>query len=273
MAKKLFNIDGEIFEGMEVLGAGGFGIVIRAKWLSKNEKEVAIKFERKRNRQSVCGIETEKEVYEVLKHTDILCVPSAYMFAEDTNFRYMVLSLLGPTLKKIWLDDSKMNVVDIALKLIDAIEIFHSTGYVHCDIKPENIAMAMTSDQLILFDFGVSKYLGKEQSKNVVPAGSALFMSTNMLKGQLTYANDLKSIAYSLVLLQGKQLPWSDLVSNRNKMNERDFLEKLLNLKEKTNDEIHKGIEPPLRKFIKQIMQLKNDVNYTSLRKMLDSAQ
>ncbi len=43
--------------------------------------------------------------------------------------------------------------------MLDAIEILHSHGYVHCDIKPANFALGIKRHrgQVYMIDFGLAK--------------------------------------------------------------------------------------------------------------------
>ena len=47
----------------------------------------------------------------------------------------------------------------VALQLIDRIEALHKIGYIHRDIKPDNMAVGMKDKKktIYLIDFGLSK--------------------------------------------------------------------------------------------------------------------
>lgn len=47
----------------------------------------------------------------------------------------------------------------VALQLIDRIEALHKIGYIHRDIKPDNMAVGMKDKNktIYLIDFGLSK--------------------------------------------------------------------------------------------------------------------
>jgi serine/threonine protein kinase len=86
---------------------------------------------------------------------------------------------------------SKHHMLNIAMQMIEAIESFHSCGYVHRDIKPENFAIGIKGDNhtIYLLDFGLSKkylldngeHIPFVEGKNLV--GTARFASRNCHKG------------------------------------------------------------------------------------------
>lgn len=88
----------------------------------------------------------------------------------------MVLTLLGPTLQNLMDPWHQFNQINLAESLLNAIEAFHSIGYVHADIKPANIAFTSETDHRpILFDFGLAKYLGEKTSKKASFGGSPMY--------------------------------------------------------------------------------------------------
>jgi serine/threonine protein kinase len=54
--------------------------------------------------------------------------------------------------------------------MISNLEALHKSGFIHCDIKPENILLGsknrykLESSQIVLIDFGLAKsYLDEEK--------------------------------------------------------------------------------------------------------------
>ena len=81
--------------------------------------------------------------------------------------------------------------MSMAIKLVDLLEVFHDQGYIHCDIKPDNIMIGdFTKDsklvnRLYLIDFGISqKYLNDDGThmafeRDVPFKGNVIFSSRN----------------------------------------------------------------------------------------------
>ena len=80
------------------------------------------------------------------------------------------------------------------MQLIDRLKILHTLGYIHLDLKPENITIKTDdfthpeSSIVCLIDFGISKsYLTENGSHiefetNVAFNGNLLFASPNALR-------------------------------------------------------------------------------------------
>lgn len=62
---------------------------------------------------------------------------------EDHNFFYLVESLMGPTLKSLYKLCDKIfdfyTIINIAIDLIKNIKILHDCGFLHRDLKPDNL--------------------------------------------------------------------------------------------------------------------------------------
>jgi len=103
---------------------------------------------------------------------------------------------LGPSLKKMIIKSkyaafSKQTVIQIGLQLIDRLHALHSIGYLHMDIKPDNLLLqsenfsSLESSNIFLIDFGISKRYVDRFGNHIkfrtdVPfQGNTLFASKN----------------------------------------------------------------------------------------------
>ena len=90
----------------------------------------------------------------------------------------------------------------------------HSAGYVHCDVKPDNI-VCTREGHATLIDFGLShKYVessGEHMEFIQAPKfkGTYHFCSKNALERvRQTRRDDLESLFYTLMRLCNVKMPW-----------------------------------------------------------------
>jgi len=202
------------YEIKEVLGQGGFGITYLAhdpnldKYVAIKEYlpiELAVRdtdsavypITADYNEQYQWGLSrfiNEARTIAQFNHPNIVRVHSV---TEENNTAYMVMSYEnGQCLQKI-LDMKKIldeeNLLNILIGLLDGLRLIHNSGFIHRDIKPDNIFIRNDGSPLLL-DFGSARQALAEKSKSitsVVSPGYAPFEQ---------YQNDPSS-----------QGPWTDI--------------------------------------------------------------
>ena len=88
-------------------------------------------------------------------------------------------------------------VIDALLQIANALVTLHSYGYVHLDVKPENILIH--NSHAVLCDFATCYYLGKKtEAKLGMRLGTIEFCSPEMLKGVATKKSDVYSFTKSV---------------------------------------------------------------------------
>ena len=187
------------FEVTGQLGAGGMGIVLRARD-TKLDRDVALKvlpeaFTSDPDR--LARFEREAKVLASLNHPNI---GSIYGLEEQDGIRALVLELVeGPTLADrikqgpIPLDEA----LPIAKQIAEALEAAHEAGVIHRDLKPANIKVREDGTVKVL-DFGLAKALDPtptgdpSESPTLTAAatqmgvimGTAAYMSPEQAKGK-----------------------------------------------------------------------------------------
>ena len=176
-----------------VLGQGGFGITYLATDVNLNSK-VAIKeylpedIAYRSTDDSVSAKNPEdKEFYDhglesflveartlaTFRHRNIVRVAR---FFEANSTAYMVLEYeRGKSLKNWWLDKKNIlerDLLTLLLPLLDGMGAVHEAGYLHRDIKPDNIYVRDEDGSLVLLDFGAARQAqGPADEANVVTPG------------------------------------------------------------------------------------------------------
>ena len=218
-------LDGE-WELRRVLGQGSFGRVWEA-WSVVHGERCAVKSEAG-CRDPLLWVEVK--VLRRLNRHDAMhaarLLGSGHLGGRS-GWRWMAMTLLGPTLSQLRLRTSNANrcfSTSTTLRLlqqgIQALQELHATSFVHRDLKPSNLTMgAPASDKartLILIDFGLCRRWerkdggGTRRQRLACPfRGSFRYASANAhLQLEVGRQDDLWSLLYVLLDLHGTPLPW-----------------------------------------------------------------
>jgi eukaryotic-like serine/threonine-protein kinase len=153
---------------LEVIGAGGMGMVFKAEDL-KLGRPVALKFlpeEFASDAVALKRFEREAQTASALNHPNICTI---YEIEEHEGQPFIVMELLqGDTLRSR-ISGSEfeafplVEIFDIAVQVCDGLQAAHDKGIVHRDIKPANIFLT-TQGAVKILDFGLAKLVASEQT-------------------------------------------------------------------------------------------------------------
>jgi len=146
------------YELIEIIGAGGMGIVYRARDL-KLQRDVALKVLPEAvalDPDRIARFRREATVLASLNHPNIAAI---YGFEDSGDVHALVLELVeGPTLAdriaqgRIPIEEA----LPIARQIAEALEAAHEQGIIHRDLKPANIKLRPDGAVKVL-DFGLAK--------------------------------------------------------------------------------------------------------------------
>ncbi|KAG8751307.1 hypothetical protein FRC11_009521 [Ceratobasidium sp. 423] len=209
------------------LGSGGFGHVFRAIETS-TQRVVALKQSRASLRLKRPVLQHEARVLKLLScHPNI---PEVYAYGRIEHFELMSMQLLHRSLGDVVEEGGPLGirmVANVASQMLDALQHVHFYSLVHRDIKPDNIMLqSPDSWKLCLIDFGLTRplpslmatatpttheYSNLGSDRQAYVFGTLAFASLNAHEkdAQLTFRDDLESLAYTLLWLLRGRLPWS----------------------------------------------------------------
>ena len=191
---------------------------------------------------------------------------------------FIVMEKVGRTLLTLHTEIKRISlktVLMVGMKAISALEEMHACGYVHRDVKPDNIAIALspTDPKIYVIDVGLSyKYAHGGQhvqySEGEVFQGTPFFCSLNALRTlRPTRRDDLEALGYVLIFLLKGDLPWfhvrathDETVTAVRKMRESTSLKSLC-----------QGLDPEFSEFLdySQRLAFAEKPNYEYLRGLL----
>lgn len=201
------------YEVLQVLGKGGFGIVLRA-FDDMLQRVVALKVlapsmaatspARKR-------FEREARASAKVRHENVVHVYAV----ENLPLPYLAMEFIpGETLQQRLDRTGPLEVVEIlriARQIAEGLSAAHETGLIHRDIKPANILIEKgTQDRVKITDFGLARAADDASTtQSGVVAGTPMYMAPEQAKGEkLDHRADLFSLGSVMYVMASGRPPF-----------------------------------------------------------------
>jgi len=205
MPKNLFGYD-----VIDFIGEGA-GSAIYAVNRPENGQVYALKHVIRKNEKDVRFVEqleNEFQVSQKFSHPGLrrsIDVKVVKTFLRKPTEAMLVMELFdGQPLDRLNLRDVKQ-IVDVFILVADALEALHSYGFVHCDLKPNNILVGPRGDVKII-DFGQACPVGTAKQRI---QGTPDFISPEQVKCEaVSVRTDVFNFGATMYwALSGKGLP------------------------------------------------------------------
>jgi hypothetical protein len=197
---------------LEVLGYGGFGIVLRAEDPELG-RPVALKVLRTvqaSNPEARARFLREGRLMACVKHDHVVTVHRA---GQDGQTPFLAMELLeGETLETRLRREGKLSVgevIRIGRESALGLAAAHAKGLIHRDVKPANLWLEAPGDRLKILDFGLAHGAEAVTSSGGGMLGTPAFMSPEQARGAaVDHRSDLFSLGAVLYLACTGCLPF-----------------------------------------------------------------
>ncbi|EAR85599.2 Serine/Threonine kinase domain protein (macronuclear) [Tetrahymena thermophila SB210] len=257
-------------------GQGSFGSIHLATNIETGEI-VAVKMEDSKTKHP--QLTFEAKIFKVLQGK--AGIPTLYHCGQEGGKNVMVIDLLGPSLEDLFnLCQRKLSLKTVLMivdQMLLRIETFHSSGFIHRDIKPDNflIGLGKKSNLLYIIDYGLGKRYLDSKTKQHIPyrenknlTGTARYASINAHLGiEQSRRDDMEAIGYVIVYLLRGSLPWQGIKAQ----NKQEKYNKIMEKKMSTPVEmLCKGLPIEFSTYLNYCRSLRFDdkIDYLHIRKM-----
>ena len=193
------------YEIREHIATGGMASVFKT-WDHRVERIVAIKVLRSLDKNDLRAVERfrrEARAAAALAHPNAVTI---YDFVEEMGQYFLVMEYIkGPTLKQLIGQRRQLHpreTLEIAAQVCAVLQVAHARGFIHRDIKPQNIMLVANSASagggilVKLTDFGIVRVAEEAGLTNSgIVLGTADYLSPEQARGEkLTASSDLYSL-------------------------------------------------------------------------------
>lgn len=266
------SVLGQRFEILSVLGAGGMGVVYKARDRSLQEL-VALKMLRHDvwdDEDRLQKLKDELKLARKIAHPNVL---RTYDFGELDGVTFITMEYVrGITLKKMLQESGRLPLsagLRLARQLCQGLCAAHREKVLHRDIKPENLILEHTGN-VKLMDFGIATPIQHRSHSDAAAAivGTPFYLAPEQLEGREA---DVRSDLYAsgVVLYEiftgklpydfGKTLP--------------DILAMKVREEPKRPSERWPGIPPRLEQIVLRCLARDPDARYSSTDALLRDLQ
>ena len=225
--------------------SGGFGTVYEA-FDEQLHSRVAIKVSRHEGNTSINqAMLEEARLHAKLRHPNIVRVLAVERQTDDSI--YIVMDWInGQTLRE-YMARCKLSITQsltIAQQIADAMHYAHRVGFVHRDLKPNNVLIDDDGKPYVA-DFGLAVNDESQRARRYEFAGTVAYMSPEQVRSQSQYLDgrtDIWAIGVMLYEMLGGQRPFRG--------NYHELLDEILNREPKPLRLLNEEVSPSLESIV-----------------------
>jgi serine/threonine protein kinase len=225
--------------------SGGFGTVYEA-YDEQLHSRVAIKVSRHQGDTAVNqAMLDEARLHAKLRHPNIVRVLAVERQADDGI--YIVMDWINGQTLRDYMARCKLSVAQsltIAQQIADAMHYAHRVGFVHRDLKPNNILIDEAGKPYVA-DFGLAVTDDSQRDRRYEFAGTVAYMSPEQVRSQSQYLDgrtDIWAIGVMLYEMLAGQRPFRG--------SRHELLDEILNREPKPLRLLNEEISPALEAIV-----------------------
>jgi serine/threonine protein kinase len=253
---------------VQPIGQGGFGRTFKAIDEDKPSKPFCVIKQFFPQMEGATAAQKAAELFtqeaSALEQLDYQNIPKllAYFITSDGR-QYLVQEFIdGQNLKAELERKGKFSTAqakELLLSILPTLDYIHQRGFIHRDVKPENIIRRADNRQLYLVDFGAAKVATTDPQIQGTTIGTPEFMSPEQGWGRAYPSSDLYSLGVTCLHLLTGVSPFTLFDDNRG-----EWI-----WKESLTD----PIDPQLASVIDKLIQPKPIDRYPSAKEAIEALQ
>lgn len=236
------------YKVLGTIGRGDFGVVYKVKGVKGRYKGKILALKVASNPYGVEYLWKEAQTLILLNHPNIISLQS-YLYKKDKGELYVLYELMDVgDLKEYVLSRgglSEEEALKVLWNVTNGLAFLHSRGYIHSDIKPENIFGKKVLRSVVwkLGDFGLLKIRGSVSIIDV--KGTLGYIAPEVFRGEIHRSSDIFSLGCLLYFTLFTKDPF----------HAEDRKEKLRRNKEGIY-EIPEGVSPKVRELLGRMLEV-----------------
>ena len=250
------------YEVLDIIGRGEFGVVYKVKGVKGRYKGKILALKVASNPYAVENLWKEAQTLILFNHPNIISLQS-YLYKKETKELYLLYELMDVgDLKEYVLSKGGLpeeEAIRILWNVVGGLTFLHSRGYIHSDIKPENIFGKRVLKSIVwkLGDFGLLKIRGSTSILDV--KGTLGYIAPEVFKGEIHRSSDIFSLgSLFYFMLFGRDPFESEDRREKQRRNKEVIYELPEGLSPKVRDLISKMLEKDYRKRFRTAIELRD---------------
>ncbi len=251
----------DLYQIIDIIGKGDFGYVYKVKGVAGRYRGKILALKVANNPYSIQYLWKEAQTLILMNHPNIISLQS-YLYKKDKKELYLVYEFMDVgDLKDYVISKGGLGeeeAVKILRHIVNGLCFLHSRGYIHSDIKPENIFGKRVLNTVVwkLGDFGFIKIRGSVSVIDV--KGTVGYIAPEIFKGEIHRASDIYSLGclFYFMIMQKDPFHKEDR-KEKLKLNKEGVVSVPESISEKIRNLLIKMLEPDFSKRFRSAMELK----------------